>query len=114
MAAVDFERNGYLDGTAQGAALHTSQALVQAWDAVPDDPGLAARWASLAHLDRSCSPSDSRAPRRTGGAGPDGGREPRKPAVVASHGDDDLSSGVTVFQVPDGRGVTHQDHRPET
>ena len=66
MAAVDFERNDYLDGTAQGAALHTSQALVQAWDAVPDDPGLAARWASLAHLDRSCSPSDSRAPRRTG------------------------------------------------
>ncbi len=51
MAAVDFERNGYLDGTAQGEALHTSAALQQAWDAVPDDPALAARWASLGDLD---------------------------------------------------------------
>lgn len=49
MAAVDFERNGYLDGSTH--SLHTSQALQQAWDAVPDDPALAARWASLAELD---------------------------------------------------------------
>jgi len=49
MAAVDFDRNGYLDSSTTG--LHTSQALQQAWDAVPDDPALAARWASLADLE---------------------------------------------------------------
>jgi hypothetical protein len=49
MAAVDFERNGYLDGSTH--ALHTSQALAQAWDAAPADPELAARWASLAGLE---------------------------------------------------------------
>lgn len=51
MAAVDFERNGYLDGTSQGDGLHTSQALTSAWQAVPDDPALAARWTSLGGLD---------------------------------------------------------------
>jgi hypothetical protein len=48
MAAVDFERNGYLERSTH--SLHTSQALAQAWDAAPDDPELAARWASLAGL----------------------------------------------------------------
>ncbi len=49
MAAVDFERNGYLD-TARDGGLHTSRALQEAWESVPDDPALAARWASLAGL----------------------------------------------------------------
>ncbi|WP_428340980.1 hypothetical protein [Mycobacterium sp.] len=51
MAAIDFERNGYLDGAAMGRSTHTSVALTHAWEAVPDDRALAARWASLADLD---------------------------------------------------------------
>ncbi len=50
LAAVDFERNGYLDGVT-GPSLHTARVLQQAWDAVPDDPALAAKWASLAALE---------------------------------------------------------------
>lgn len=49
MAAVDFDRNGYLDSSTHG--LHTTRALQQAWDAVPDDLELAGRWASLAELE---------------------------------------------------------------
>ena len=50
MAAADFERNGYLDRDAHGAALHTSVVLQQAWQSDPDDPALAARWAALGEL----------------------------------------------------------------
>jgi hypothetical protein len=50
LAAVDFDRNGYLDGVRESSGLHTSRALQDAWAATPDDPALAARWRSLAEL----------------------------------------------------------------
>jgi hypothetical protein len=51
LANVDFVRNGYLGSLAPDrlAALHTA-ALETSWGQVSDDPGLAARWASLAEL----------------------------------------------------------------
>ncbi len=52
LAAIDFERNGYLsDWTAtDGAALHTSTGLVGPWDVALDDRELAARWCALETL----------------------------------------------------------------
>jgi hypothetical protein len=50
LAAVDFDRNGYLDATIAEPSLHTTRALQAAWAAVPDDPALAARWTALADL----------------------------------------------------------------
>ncbi len=51
LAAVDFERNGYVAGWDAGAtALHTSKALEAAWESVVDDTVLAARWHSLETL----------------------------------------------------------------
>lgn len=52
LAAVDFERNGYTAGWSEerSAALHTSAPLADGWDAVEEDPGLAARWSALAEL----------------------------------------------------------------
>ena len=54
LAAVDFDRNGYLahwrDDTEARSALHTSQALAQGWEACVDDPALAARWRDLEQL----------------------------------------------------------------
>ena len=49
LAMIDFERNGYTsewdpDGEAQ---IHTSHALMHAWDPDDDDPDLAARWTGL-------------------------------------------------------------------
>lgn len=54
LAAVDFDRNGYLahwqeDTDAQGA-LHTSHALKQGWEECVDDAVLAARWCALEQL----------------------------------------------------------------
>jgi hypothetical protein len=50
LAAIDFERNGYTGNWSpeQSAALHAS--VESGWDAVPDDPTLAAKWAALAEL----------------------------------------------------------------
>jgi hypothetical protein len=52
LAAVDFERNGYTAGWSEerSAALHTSAPLAAGWDAVAEDPALAARWRDLAEL----------------------------------------------------------------
>ncbi|WP_330230662.1 ubiquinone biosynthesis protein COQ4 [Nocardia sp. NBC_00508] len=51
LAAVDFARNGYLGDLdpRRLTALHTPS-LDSSWDQVSDDPGLAARWASLRDL----------------------------------------------------------------
>ena len=52
LAAVDFDRNGYvaeLGGTTP-TALHTSRQLDSAWAMAVDDPDLAARWAALERL----------------------------------------------------------------
>ena len=45
LAAVDFDRSGYTSEwrPESSAVLHTKSALHAAWDAVPDDPALAAR-----------------------------------------------------------------------
>lgn len=41
-----------MDGRADhGPSLHTARVLQRAWDSVPDDAALAARWASLAELE---------------------------------------------------------------
>lgn len=52
LAAIDFERNGYLtDWTAtDGEALHTSTGLATPWDLALHDPELAARWCALETL----------------------------------------------------------------
>lgn len=54
LAAIDFDRNGYLRDFDPGRAaqLHvgSGHALTDAWAADEDDPELAARWASLAGL----------------------------------------------------------------
>jgi hypothetical protein len=52
LASVDFERNGYTSdwGDSQRAALHTRDAISDAWQLTDDDPALAARWASLEEL----------------------------------------------------------------
>ena len=52
LAAIDFDRNGYLhdfDPT-RAEHLHVGNGLSAAWSAVEDDPVLAARWASMADL----------------------------------------------------------------
>jgi hypothetical protein len=51
LASADFARNGYLSsiGPERLAAMHSS-ALDSSWGQVVDDPGLAARWRSLAGL----------------------------------------------------------------
>jgi len=52
LAAIDFDRNGYLhdfDPTGAGQ-LHVATNLSSAWQSVEDDPVLAGRWASLADL----------------------------------------------------------------
>src|SRR5262245_45416042 len=52
MAAVDFDRNGYIQEWSEHdhRELHLSGSLANAWDEAADDPGLAARWAELADL----------------------------------------------------------------
>jgi hypothetical protein len=52
LAAVDFERNGYTAdwGNRPQDALHTSQALADAWQLAVDDPALASRWRALEDL----------------------------------------------------------------
>ena len=54
LAAVDFDRNGYLahwqEDTAAHDALHASRALAQGWEECVDDPELAARWCALERL----------------------------------------------------------------
>ena len=54
LAAVDFDRNGYVETWSPEAAaeLHTSAKLDSAWAEDADDPELAARWAALADLPR--------------------------------------------------------------
>ena len=49
LAALDFERNGYMSTWKPDdeAALHLSTHLTGAWDAVADDPDLAERWRAL-------------------------------------------------------------------
>lgn len=52
LALVDFQRSGYqgnweFDDYAD--SLHTRRRLTEAWDANPDDPELAERWAQLEH-----------------------------------------------------------------
>jgi hypothetical protein len=51
LAAVDFDRNGYLGGLdpSRLTALHT-ESLDSSWGQVSDDPALAARWATLREL----------------------------------------------------------------
>ncbi|WP_433733001.1 hypothetical protein ACQP0C_12020 [Nocardia sp. CA-129566] len=51
LAAVDFDRNGYLGGLdpSRITALHT-ESLDSSWGQVSDDPALAARWATLREL----------------------------------------------------------------
>jgi hypothetical protein len=51
LASADFARNGYLSsiGPERLAAMHSSP-LNSSWGQVTDDPGLAARWESLADL----------------------------------------------------------------
>jgi hypothetical protein len=52
LAAIDFDRNGYLHDfdPARADHLHVGNGLSAAWSAVEDDPVLAARWASMADL----------------------------------------------------------------
>ena len=52
LAAIDFDRNGYLHDfdPARAGQLHVGAGLSSAWQAVEDDPELAARWASLGGL----------------------------------------------------------------
>jgi hypothetical protein len=49
LAMIDFERNGYTENwdVAQHEALHTSDALEQAWELCVNDAVLAGRWAAL-------------------------------------------------------------------
>ena len=51
LALTDFERNGYTAHWDAGRStqLHARSALSEPWQQVADDPGLAARWAALAH-----------------------------------------------------------------
>jgi hypothetical protein len=52
LAAVDFDRNGYIAGwrPEEAAELHTSGTLSSAWELAVDDPALAQRWADLESL----------------------------------------------------------------
>jgi hypothetical protein len=52
LAAIDFDRNGYLHDfdPARAEHLHVGNGLSAAWSAVEDDPVFAARWASMADL----------------------------------------------------------------
>jgi hypothetical protein len=54
LAAVDFDRNGYLahwqEDTTAREALHTSHALTRGWEECVDDAVLAARWCGLEQL----------------------------------------------------------------
>jgi hypothetical protein len=52
IAAVDFDRNGYIQewSAHDHRELHLSGSLAGAWDQAVDDPGLAARWAALEEL----------------------------------------------------------------
>jgi hypothetical protein len=49
LAMIDFERNGYTENwdVVQHEALHTSEALEQAWEECVNDAALAARWTAL-------------------------------------------------------------------
>jgi hypothetical protein len=52
LAAIDFDRNGYLHDfdPARAGQLHVASGLAAAWQSVEDDPALAGRWAALADL----------------------------------------------------------------
>ena len=53
LAAFDFARNGYEGAWNEqeaSAAVHSTRVLQEAWEVSAADPGLAARWSSLAHL----------------------------------------------------------------
>lgn len=52
VALIDFQRSGYMEGwdPASAQALHTSQALTDAWEQCVFDPALVRRWEALREL----------------------------------------------------------------